>query len=151
MNLYVKYNTCMFRESSPAAMAVLVDVVDKFLIFFRSPGAFLEASTFITARRPTHSYYLAGQIMIIIIIIICFLMIWLPPQIPPNNSQPGLYIHTLSLSFSLCPQSSCSIPMKHGLRGHLAPLYIFLYSVKYYVFLLFISSFSLNVRTAFTK
>lgn len=36
-------------------MAIFLDVLDKFLIFFRSPGAFLE-STFITTRRPSHFF-----------------------------------------------------------------------------------------------
>ena len=43
----------MFRERSPVTLAVLVDVIDKNFIFFRSPWPFLQP-LFVTARRSSH-------------------------------------------------------------------------------------------------
>lgn len=45
--------TCKFWECSPAAMAMLLNVLDQLLVFFRSPGTFLKAML-ITAGRSPH-------------------------------------------------------------------------------------------------
>ena len=46
--------TCKLGESSPASMAVFLDVLHKFLILFGSPWSFLE-SRLITTMRFSHS------------------------------------------------------------------------------------------------
>lgn len=48
-----KMETCKFGEGSPASMAIILYIFDKFVIFLRSPRPFLEA-TLITTGRSSH-------------------------------------------------------------------------------------------------
>ena len=45
--------TSEFRNRAPAAMAVIGDVIEKLLVFFRRPKAFSQL-LFVTTRMSTH-------------------------------------------------------------------------------------------------
>jgi hypothetical protein len=47
--------TCSFGEGTPAALTMSTDVIDKALVFFLSPSAFVGVG-FFTARRPPHGF-----------------------------------------------------------------------------------------------